>query len=159
MAVGRWQEQWARVQRLYDRLNQLSVGKPAPVDAEAELDDTYSFFLHCYHLKDWLKNDPSSGKTAQEIESLVTKIPDLALCADIANSVKHLTLNRPPRSGALPGTLVPPRFDTKAMETFAFDGEEKFFTSSIIYIEHAGALLPVVRIAQRAVMAWRRFVT
>ena len=69
------------------------IGKPTPVDEVMELDDTYSFFIHCYHLKDWLANDDTFGRSRREIEKFVAGTPALALCGDVANSIKHLKLD------------------------------------------------------------------
>ena len=50
--------------------------------------------MNCYHLKDWLINDPHLILSAEEIESCITENGCLAICADICNASKHLRLDR-----------------------------------------------------------------
>lgn len=153
----RWREQWGRVRRFHGRVRHLASGKPAPVDQQAELDDTYSFFLHCYHLKDWLAHDETFQRSRDEIEDFVSRTPALALCGDIANSVKHLKLVRPPKSGEAPGE-IDATFKIEMAETFAFDGVEKPFERAAIYIKHKGGLVAIVRVADQAYYAWQGFI-
>jgi hypothetical protein len=56
----------------------------------------WSFFQNCWHLKDWVKNDPivpQLMKTRIIVE--VEKSRTLAICNDMANGTKHLSLHRP----------------------------------------------------------------
>jgi hypothetical protein len=102
--MSRWDEQWERVQRYLERLQGYMV--PHDVDGHRVLDDAYAFFQNCHHLKDWLKNDPESGLTGQEVEAVVSGSPDLKLCADVANGTKHLSLNRKSRTGHSSTSIV-----------------------------------------------------
>jgi hypothetical protein len=47
----------------------------------------------------WIDNDPEISLTKQDGDALINDSNDLAVLADLANGSKHLTLNRPPRSG------------------------------------------------------------
>jgi hypothetical protein len=49
---------------------------------------------NCYHLKDWLKNDPTTQPVVGDVEQVITASTYLSLCADLANGSKHLTLTR-----------------------------------------------------------------
>ena len=70
------------------------------VDSHA-VDDVYAFFVCCYHLKDWIKNDDSVEKTIRdEVETTVSASPMLSLSADITNGYKHLKLNKKARVDA-----------------------------------------------------------
>jgi hypothetical protein len=67
------------------------------VTLQAE-DDYYNFFVWCFHLKDWLKNDPSvSTETKKAAEELIKTSESLSLCADLANGIKHLRADRSAR--------------------------------------------------------------
>jgi hypothetical protein len=61
-------------------------------------DDVYAFFLHCYHLKDWVKNDTSvksrMPNIGTDVERFVNESEALSLCADLCNSLKRLELKR-----------------------------------------------------------------
>ena len=103
-----WPEQYERMLRSHDRLNDYSRGHRAASSDEAR-DALIHFFQDAYHLKVWLRNDqgeqaigiqPSRNPGAQHIkdavESYVSSTQFLQLCADIANGSKHLGL-RPAR--------------------------------------------------------------
>ncbi len=90
--MSKWREQYDRMKRSHARLKEPSV------PADRRVDDFYTFFVWCFHLKDWLKNDPSVDPgVAKAGESLVNNSDPLKLCADLANGVKHLSARRTPR--------------------------------------------------------------
>ena len=94
-------QQFARVGRWYERFEQISRGKLHDTDSDFYQDDVYAFFMNCYHLKDWVRNDPDAATLSGKVEDFITNTPEMALCADICNGLKHLTLTKP-RSGENP---------------------------------------------------------
>ncbi len=60
-----WQRQWARVNRWYDRFGKIDAGVEHYKSSDFSDDEMWSFFINCYHFKDWLKNDPASGLSNQ----------------------------------------------------------------------------------------------
>jgi hypothetical protein len=88
-------EQFERLVRNYQRLAQIERGRKHDMPSEHYRDDVYSFFLNCYHLKDWLINDLDFPATSAEIESYINAHQELQLCADIRNAHKHLQLKKP----------------------------------------------------------------
>jgi|SRR5215469_4578073 len=95
--ANRYLEQYERMQRSYDRFCELKSGLADKISADYE-DDVYAFFMHCYHLKDWVKND-SDVKTQMpnidtDVEHFINQSEALSLCADLCNSRKRLELNR-----------------------------------------------------------------
>ena len=91
-----WEKQWARVGRRYKRLEAMNTPKEhiGPTQ-DYDDDDFHAFFTDCYHLKDWLKNDSTSGVSGREVEDFVAKSSNLKLCGDLANGSKHLLLTNP----------------------------------------------------------------
>jgi hypothetical protein len=85
-------EQWERVNRWYNRFKMINTGRPHDQPSENYQDDVYAFFLNCYHLKDWIRNDQSTGAAAGKVEKFVENSVELNLCRDICNSIKHLKL-------------------------------------------------------------------
>lgn len=81
-----WTEQWARVLRWSDRIQNQDRHRQ---DYE---DYLWAFFQNCWHMKDWLKNDPALGLDAQSVEDEVKRWTSLQICADLANRTKHLAL-------------------------------------------------------------------
>lgn len=82
MGVGNdplFRQQFERVRRWYGRFKNHCDGKPVEMPCRVDpdyMDDIHAFFQNCYHLKDWLKNDPEFTKwTNQEIEDFVTSTP------------------------------------------------------------------------------------
>ena len=69
-------------------------------------DDVYAFFMHCYHLRDWIKNDASvrsrMPNLGTDVAQFINESEALSLCADLCNSLKRLELDgshssEPPR--------------------------------------------------------------
>lgn len=84
-----YKEQYNRVMRYYNRI------KTRTNDTQKEYeDDLYAFFQNCWHLKDWLKNDPNITVPDQTIEDYANNTFHLKICADLGNRTKHLKLTR-----------------------------------------------------------------
>jgi hypothetical protein len=99
--VPAYLQQWERVIRWYGRFKEISERKNISQSSSSDEDDVFAFFLNCYHLKDWIKNDPSANQMTDKVESFINKSPSLSICADLCNGLKHLTLDKS-RSGKNP---------------------------------------------------------
>lgn len=54
-------------------------------------DDVWSFFLNCWHLKDWVRHDPLvPDEKRARVKTAVEASRTLAIANDIANGAKHL---------------------------------------------------------------------
>jgi hypothetical protein len=92
MVAASWREQYERLGRWHARLAE------APDVGIRQADDFYAFFVTCYHLKDWIKNDNAvEEKTRPRVEAFVSTSDPLGLSGDIANGFKHLTRTKPAR--------------------------------------------------------------
>ncbi len=90
---SKYLEQFDRVKRWYQRFVTTDEGRQHNLPSDNYQDEVYAFFLNCYHLKDWIKNDESVGATAAaKVEDFIRNNKELSICADICNSVKHLKL-------------------------------------------------------------------
>jgi hypothetical protein len=108
-----YQEQLARAGRLYERVLQLrtcasnAVGvdeqrKTIDDAVEGYSDDVWSFFIHAWHVRDWIKPDDSLPTDVRDrILAAVNASRWLCVCADLANGRKHLELSRPRVGAAL----------------------------------------------------------
>jgi hypothetical protein len=77
-----WMSQYERMSRSYDRLSKTYT-------SSVEYDDDFQhFFQDCWHLKDWIKNDPSVSLDI-DIEAEVKAHKALRITADLANGCKH----------------------------------------------------------------------
>ena len=114
-----WEDQLRRVERYYRRCEGIKTGATIG-SVEDDNDTIYSFFIHCYHLRDWLNRDSVFEHDAIKAKSCsdppvkgqpctnpkcgtcyLEKTPALKLCQDICNGIKHLNSN-----GAMPGREV-----------------------------------------------------
>jgi len=89
------EEQWERVKRYFERFKRLSrTGRIHNTNSENYVDDIYSFFIHCYHLKDWIEKDPSSPLRT-DVKSFGKKSKSFQICRDLCLGAKHLTVTSP----------------------------------------------------------------
>jgi hypothetical protein len=152
--MERFREQLARTRRYYERFKKLNDGKAKEPSSEANMDDIYAFFQNCYHLKDWLRNDPAyTFHSGKEIEEHVNQSRELSICADICNGSKHLSFDpkRGPRSGA------EPKFGRKieSETTVSTDGKVDYRSFAMfVEVEHAGARLDAFQLATAALESW-----
>ena len=156
--MANYEEQLERVRRWYGRFKQLNDGMEHPTPCDMYIDIIYAFFQNCYHLKDWLKNDPAYTKhTRTQIENYVKKTQSLSICADICNGSKHLTLNHAPSSGDVP------KVGKKVITIdigHSLSGEE--FPTMVkmqVEVEHAGKKRDAFQLATDALQAWESFIT
>ncbi len=85
-------DQLYRVFRWYDRFKEINGGTQKDASFEGQFDDVLAFFMSCYHLKDWIKNDISNTHLNRVVEDYIDQNDCLKLCADICNGAKHLDL-------------------------------------------------------------------
>jgi len=64
--AAKYREQYDRMKRWYIRFASLNQGRPHNVPSDNYLEDIYAFFMNCYHLKDWIKNDDTVPTTVQQ---------------------------------------------------------------------------------------------
>src|SRR2546427_10930785 len=76
------------------------VGLKAPEVFEDEIRELLTWW---WNAKDHLKKRATAvGQSPQMIENIINTDPDVAICADLANSQKHGGLDRKPRSAQNP---------------------------------------------------------
>ena len=90
-------EQYERLQRAYDRFREFNLALTDKISSDYE-DEVYAFFMYCYHLKDWIKNDSSvksrMPNIGTDVEQFINESEALSLCVDLCNSLKRLELKR-----------------------------------------------------------------
>lgn len=103
----RWREQFDRLTRYRERLEELALGRPFDRPAAWFWDDLFAFFVECHSFKDWLINDetflPNAGKEIKKrlVKKCIKESDALKWCADIANGKKHLVLDACKETGKL----------------------------------------------------------
>lgn len=93
-----YEEQIKRIIRSYNKLPESRVLQYISCRT---IDNYYHFFQDCYHLKDWIANDPVIKKniSKQQIDDYINKTKYLKVVGGIANATKHLKLLRKQRAG------------------------------------------------------------
>lgn len=114
-------------------------------------DEVYAFFLNCYHLKDWIKNDENVEITEKEkkVEEFITNTEELSLCADICNSIKHLNLTVP-RSGQ------DPKFGQRKFNLRV--GSPPTTISAKYTIDTSSGPVDAFELATKCLQAWEKFI-
>ena len=85
--------QIARLERMYNFVT--SDKKFKDLDMPLQIDIILSFFMHCYHLKDWLIE---SGIDKKTVSDFIHNTYELQVCRNLTNSTKHLELDPKKRS-------------------------------------------------------------
>ena len=144
-----YREQFERLIRNYLRLARIDQGRQHDMHSDNYRDDVYSFFLNCYHLKDWLINDSGFPAASTEVENYINAHHELQLCADICNAHKHLQLNRP-------RSAENPRVGGQQMDVKLGEGEQAIkikFT-----IDTASGPRDAFELATKCLELWKQFI-
>jgi hypothetical protein len=123
-------------------------------------DTLFNFAVTAYHVKDWIKCDPSAAAAFSEVEDYVGAQQPLRLCREICNSSKHYALRSTPTDAAAVSasatSLVSPTLadpNRVALET----NEAPHFRVTIVTLD--GTRLEVRAFASLVVATWERFFT
>lgn len=107
MTPGEQGRDWAvRLDDLERRAASVARERTAAIDRDAVVGaaaEAKALVVDLYSFKDHLKDASAvHGVPGADIEAHVSNTPTLSLLADLANTIKHGALNKPPRSGAAP---------------------------------------------------------
>ena len=149
-------QQYNRVKRFFSR---LADQKRPQTDYE---DNLWAFFQNCWHLKDWIKNDPTISQNIRDkIENEVQKYDSLMIAADLANRSKHFTLTSKRTDANITKknvTVHPPFFHlnskTGESHTVGECRSEYFYTIAT----DDGSEYDAFQIAQKAIADWYKII-
>jgi hypothetical protein len=160
--MSQWLEQWQRVNRWYRRFTTINEGRSRQGELTSDdyQDEVYAFFQNCYHLKDWLRNDPSVATVVSDLEDVLLgpktdrssgSLP-FQLCADLALGSKHLKVTTPKVDSA---TQIGKRhFDVNVYS----GGEPRSSTLAVKYEVHAGGkVYDAYTVATDSIDTWNRY--
>jgi hypothetical protein len=149
-------EQFDTVNRHFTLFKQINDGKTHNQPSLYRDDLVINFFQHCYHLKDWIKNDPNCA-TWSDVEKFINQNDDLKICADICNETKHLKLTKP-RSAENPSLDV----NDSIVKLVVKDGGN-VSTSIDISVKYNVSIdsgdKDAFELAERCVLAWKSFIS
>ena len=80
----------AQYRRMMDA---LAAAQREHGDTQKKEDELITFFMHCWHLKDHLRNDPTVSQALRvRLTQAVHSAPSLRIAQKIANGTKHYNL-------------------------------------------------------------------
>jgi hypothetical protein len=96
-------EQIERTRRYLKRLKDIYNEVPYTLDTrDYYTDDVYSFFIHCYHIRDWIIRLNRLGLGPKDVDTFIDAHNELRICADLCNGTKHCELKYTLRTNSQP---------------------------------------------------------
>lgn len=147
-------DQFERMKRYFTRFKQINDGKTHNQSSKNYDDDVYAFFQNCYHLKDWIKNDPECSNWSK-VENFINQNGDLSICADLCNALKHLILTKPRsiENPAFAGGHITLKI------TDGFEVKESVDISIKYKVSASSGDIDAFQLAERCVTAWDIYIT
>lgn len=152
--TAKYIEQLERTKRYLKRFSDINTGIIHTQASPNYDDDVYAFFQNCYHLKDWIKNDPYCSKWGK-VEKFIDSNNDLRTCADLCNGLKHLKLTKQRRP------TENPQFSGRQISLNIREGgsDSSEVGIAISYmIETASGDIDAFDLARKCVSAWENYI-
>jgi len=141
-----YRHQLDRARRFLD-LVQLDYQGLEDIDEVEFQDMMWSFFQHCWHIKDWVLHDPlASNAQKNAVIDMAHQSGALMICRDLCNGTKHLRLNNP-GSGA--------GASHQHVDMNIVPGQGRFEIDCIIDDDH-GNRISGKRLARDCIAEWER---
>ncbi|HWG75345.1 MAG TPA: hypothetical protein VN660_00955 [Steroidobacteraceae bacterium] len=107
-----------------DRARRFLERIQGQLTSDVEFQDmAWSFFQHCWHIKDWLKHDPLvSEDTKQAVINAAHASPVLKICRQLCNGTKHLS-DYPAHHSHVNTTITPGSGQPSDMDCIIEDGQ------------------------------------
>ncbi len=149
-------EQFERAKRYLLRIEEIYKGVPrnATYSKEKNEDDLISFFIHCYHIRDWIFHLNKIELTTKELDSYINAHLALRVCVDLANGSKHCRLKRTLRTVRQPHIAM--KQYKSALWITGDVGEE--IVQSKYTIMCGTELFDVLELAEECILLWAKFI-
>ena len=148
-------EQFERAQRYLVRMRAIYAGvfegERSKNDCE---DDVMSFFVHCYHIKDWIVHLNNIGMTSKQVDTFIDQNECLRICADLSNGAKHCTLTKMTRT-ATQRHVVGRKYETSTW--FTGSGGGKVLKGAYSIMTAAG-VIDALSLAEDCMHCWSTFI-
>ena len=155
---GDWRGYYASVLRWHARLRAFSESAHVyETPTAAHFDDTFAFFVTCFHVADWLENDGAVPKRVAK--SYVARTLPLMLCRDLCNGSKHAVLTQKP---SVLGFKIGREYRGGFFITFAWEDPDPSYVNAAAKPgdEHRRTdLYRVQDLAHQCITAWEAFFT
>lgn len=143
-----YQEQLDRIKRLKEELERFSIATDD--NFKTAVDAFTSFFIQCYHLRDWLIQ---SRYGSRDINIFISKSVWLTLCRDIANKQKHNQIDMYEQQNHFVSHKVF-GISTPIISYYDPSRNENRFG---IDVEEFGTLIDVLDLADKCIEEWGKF--
>lgn len=134
-----------------DRARRFLARVQMATDDWADLDDVefqdmmWAFFQNCWHVKDWLKHDPSVSQAVKNAAiDLAHQSLHLKMCQQLCNGTKHLD-TRPGASHHHVNTTIIPGAGIRELDCIVDDG--------------TGRLISGKQLAKDCIAEWERILS
>lgn len=148
-------EQFDRAHRYLVRIRSIYAGIYAGDHKKQEYeDDVLSFFVHCFHIKDWIVHLNKIGVTAKQVDEFINASECLKICADLCNGTKHCILTRSARTGRQPH-MSGRQYKSSVWFTGSGGGEVVQGKYSIVT---AAGVVDALNLAEECMRSWENFI-
>lgn len=148
-------EQLERARRYLMRMRSIYAGVFAQDHSRHDYeDDVLSFFMHCYHVRDWIVRLNRVGVTAKDVDQFIDGNPCLRICTDLCNGAKHCRLSRPARSGSQPH-LTGKQYSASTWLTGSGGGEVLQARYTIVTSQ---GTIDALALAEECIQCWQAYV-
>ncbi|QJQ20758.1 hypothetical protein HG549_12750 [Pseudomonas sp. SK] len=146
-------EQLNRAKRYLGKIERFYSGviSSACHDEDAYLDDMLSFFIHCYHVRDWAIH--GAALHSREIDAFINSHESLKICTDLANGSKHCKLTRAPRTGCQPSIA---NGGVEYSTWYARDGGGEGLKCSYVVMSK-GVAMDALQLGRDCIALWDQF--
>jgi len=149
-------EQFERTKRYLEKMRCIYSGifSSSGHDKESYDDDVITFFIHCYHIRDWIIHLNKIGVTSKEVDDFINSHTSLKICADLSNGSKHCKLMRGLRTERQPH-IVSKQHRTSTYFTGNGGGENMKSKYSILSNTN---IYDALELAEKCVELWAQFI-
>ena len=147
-------EQLDRAERYLQRVRDIYRGVISSHDKYLYEDDLISFFMHCYHIRDWILHLNNVGISAKRLDEFINSNEALRICADLCNGSKHCKLTRATRSGKQPHVAMK---EYRSSLWLTGDGGGEILKGKYTVLTASGAV-DALELAEQSMQLWRGFV-
>ena len=143
-----YQEQLDRIKRLEEDIRRFSVATDD--NFHGAVDAFTSFFIQCYHLRDWLVE---SRYSRRDVDIFISQSPYLSLCRDLANKQKHKNIDKyEPQNHVI-------EHNDAGVKTPIFRYYDPFRKENrfAVDVQEFGTLIDVIDLAEKCIEGWERF--
>lgn len=144
-----WESYFLMIKRWYYRLRDSDFYYQdgySISSLEMENDYIWSFFISCYHFKDWLERDNIA--TGDEVNKYIKDSKSLSICSDVCQSNKHAYLKRT-KTDDLTTRIINPLIEVE------YKNKKNFISMS--FIANNG-IVNIDKLIEDCMQAWGEFI-